>query len=88
MSHNTIVDAATGQTIEREPTPEEIAERTTSPAELLAEEQAEAERNRHAAYIAESDPLFFEWQRGDGTEQAWRDKVAEIKVRYPYPTAP
>jgi hypothetical protein len=88
MSHNTIVDAATGQTIEREPTPEEIAERTTSPAELLAEEQAEAERNRHAAYIAESDPLFFEWQRGDGTEQAWRDKVAEIKARYPYPTAP
>lgn len=88
MSHNTIVDAATGQTIEREPTPEEIAERTTSPAELLAEEQAEAERNRHAAYVAESDPLFFEWQRGDGTEQAWRDKIAEIQARYPYPTTP
>ena len=49
-------------------------------------EQVEAERR--AAYEAQSDPLFFEWQRGDGTEQAWLDAVAAVKAAYPYPPAP
>lgn len=44
-----------------------------------------AQAMRQTAYIAESDPLFFEWQRGEGTEQAWLDKVEEIKQRYPLP---
>lgn len=42
---------------------------------------------REAAYRAESDPLFMEWKY-DGTPEAetiWRDKVAEIKARYPLP---
>lgn len=38
---------------------------------------------RGKAYIAESDPIFFKWQRGVATEQEWLDKVAEIKARYP-----
>ena len=40
---------------------------------------------RQLAYIAESDPLFLEWQydKTAAAEQAWRDKVAEIKLRYP-----
>lgn len=44
---------------------------------------------RKNAYIEESDPLFLEWQYDQSTEkeQAWRDKVAEIKIRYPLPTA-
>jgi hypothetical protein len=42
-----------------------------------------AEANRHAAYIAEADPLFFKAQRGEATVQEWQDKVAEIKARYP-----
>lgn len=40
---------------------------------------------REVAYRAESDPLFMEWKY-DGTpeaEKVWRDKVAEIKERYP-----
>lgn len=41
-------------------------------------------KQRHAAYIKESDPLFFKYQRGDGTQQEWLDKIAEIKARYPY----
>jgi len=48
---------------------------------IKSAEQADA--NRKAAYIAESDPLFFKWQRGEATEQEWKDKVAEIKARYP-----
>ena len=43
---------------------------------------------RRAAYEAQSDPLFFEWQRGDGTEQAWLDAVAAVKAANPYPPAP
>jgi len=38
---------------------------------------------RHAAYVAESDPLFFKWQRGEATQQEWLDKIAEIKARWP-----
>lgn len=37
---------------------------------------------RGKAYIAESDPLYFKWKRGEATEQEWLDKVAEIKARY------
>lgn len=38
---------------------------------------------RRAAYAAESDPIYFMWQRGEATQQRWLDKVAEIKARYP-----
>ncbi|PSV98297.1 hypothetical protein [Photobacterium iliopiscarium] len=44
---------------------------------------------RKLSYKNESDPLFLEWQYDQSSEkeQAWRDKVAEIKIRYPLPTA-
>lgn len=38
---------------------------------------------RKAAFVAESDPIFFMWQRGEATQQQWLDKVAEIKARWP-----
>jgi hypothetical protein len=57
------------------------AEQKADEASKQKLEQAEA--NRKAAYIAESDPLFFRSQRGEVTEQAWLDKVEEIKARYP-----
>jgi hypothetical protein len=46
---------------------------------------AQVERARHAAYITDADPLFFKWQRGTGTEQAWRDAVQVVKDSHPYP---
>ena len=49
---------------------------------------AAVENARRAEYQATSDPLFFEWQRGDGTEQAWLDAVAAVKAAHPYPPAP
>jgi len=55
------------------------------PAVQQQQAQAEVDAQRHAAYVAESDPLFFQWQRGEATEQQWRDKVAEIQTRYPDP---
>ena len=51
-------------------------------------EVAAVENARRADYEAQSDPLFFEWQRGDGTEQAWLDAVAAVKAAHPYPPAP
>lgn len=42
-------------------------------------------QERLSCYQKESDPIFFEWQRGENTEQAWKDKIAEIQERYPYP---
>ena len=40
---------------------------------------------RQVAYKTESDPLYMEWQfdQTPESEQAWRDKVEEIKLRYP-----
>jgi len=58
------------------------------PAVEYADAYAAVEDARRAAYAAESDPLFFEWQRGDGTEQAWLDAVAAVKAAHPYPPAP
>jgi hypothetical protein len=40
------------------------------------------ESNRKQAYVEESDPLFFKWQRGEVEKQVWLDKVAEIKQRW------
>jgi hypothetical protein len=45
---------------------------------------AEAKRQRSAAYAAETDSLFFKSQRGEATVQEWQNKVAEIKARFPY----
>lgn len=38
---------------------------------------------RANAYKEESDPIFFQWQRGSKTQQDWLDKIAEINARYP-----
>ena len=46
---------------------------------------ATVETARRTAYETQSDGLFFEWQRGDGTEAAWRSAVAAVKAANPYP---
>jgi hypothetical protein len=40
---------------------------------------------RKAAYREESDPIFFDYQRGEATEDEWLDAIQDIKDRYPYP---
>ena len=55
------------------------------PAIQQAQAQAAVDAQRQLAYAAESDPLFFQWQRGETTEQAWLDKIAEIQARFPDP---
>jgi len=53
------------------------------PATQITFANKQADQNRHTAYVAESDPLFFKAQRGEGTMAEWEAKVAEIKARYP-----
>ncbi len=48
----------------------------------LDEINAIQEKGKKQAYIEESDPLFFKWQRGEIEKQEWLDKVAEIKQRW------
>ena len=61
--------------LEPEPEPD------PTPEDLLAQARAA----RATAYRLDADPLFFKWQRGEGSEQDWLDKVAQIRQRYPYP---
>ena len=46
---------------------------------------AQVEQARQSAYQATADPLFFEGQRGDATEQEWLDAVQAVKTAHPYP---
>jgi len=65
-------------------TEEEIAAQM---AKMQSEEKDnQVKRLRESAYRNESDGLFFKAQRGEGSLADWEAKVAEIKLRYPYPT--
>lgn len=49
----------------------------------LAELAQQKDAQRKRAYQNEADPLFFKWQRGESTQEAWLAKIEEIKSRYP-----
>lgn len=55
------------------------------PAQSFDQMTADVEAKRAAAYREESDPLFFDWQRGKATKEQWDAKVQEIKERFPKP---
>jgi hypothetical protein len=61
---------------------ETIIDAPVDAAPVTKEQQKSA---RRVAYTIEADPLFFMSQRGEATIEEWQAKVAEIKVRYPYP---
>jgi len=46
------------------------------------------QKARQAAYQSESDPIFFDFQRGEVTEQDWLDAVQAVKDAHPYPVDP
>jgi hypothetical protein len=43
------------------------------------------EQARQVAYRQTADPIFFQYQRGDKTEQEWLDAVQAVKDAHPYP---
>jgi hypothetical protein len=57
------------------------------PVVQLEIETEKVHRQRKKAYQEESDPLFFEYQRGDIEKDVWVSKVQEIKDRYPLPAS-
>ena len=81
-------DYATLDWLDDTPKPTQSELDAAWPAVEHANQVADVEAARRADYEAQSDPLFFEWQRGGGTEQAWLDAVAAVKAAHPYPPAP
>lgn len=71
--------------IERPMTKEEKAERAKWAKEEPAKKKAEAMEERRQGYVRISDPVFFQWQRGEKTEQDWKDAIAEVNALYPIP---
>jgi hypothetical protein len=51
-------------------------------------EYAAVQQARQTAYQQTTDPIFFDWQRGEATEQDWHDAVQAVKDAHPYPVAP
>lgn len=56
------------------------------PTVLASQTDEQTRRSRLAAFRDEADPLFFGWQRGENTEQAWLDACQDIRDRLPYVT--
>ena len=71
--------------IERPMTPEEKAERAAWKKSEAERNKAEATEARRSGYVRISDPVFFQWQRGEKTEQDWHDAIAEVNALYPIP---
>ena len=46
------------------------------------------ETTRRTQYEAQSDGIFFEWQRGTNTQAAWETAVQAVKDANPYPPNP
>jgi hypothetical protein len=52
------------------------------------DQYAQVETTRRTQYEAQSDGLFFEWQRGTNTQAAWEAAVQAVKDANPYPPNP
>lgn len=64
--------------------PYSIVDFTEDELQAIAQQAAEERtRARAEAYRTESDPLFFQEQRGEVETGTWLAKVEEIKARYP-----
>lgn len=71
-----------------EPKPSFEELQSALPEALRAKDLKNAERARRNSFATLADPLFFKWQRGEVTEQEWREAVETIRNKYPYPTPP
>lgn len=76
--------------IERDMTPEEIAEREDYEAGAYQREYEAVSLTRHAAYTAPngSDAIFMKYQRDEATKEEWLAAKAAIDEANPYPVAP
>jgi hypothetical protein len=58
------------------------------PTVAYNQQVAVVETTRRTQYEAQSDGLFFEWQRGTNTQAAWESAVQAVKDANPYPPNP
>jgi hypothetical protein len=58
---------------------------TLWPEVQLEVQTEQVEQARQIAYRETSDPIFFEYQRGDKTEAEWLAAVQAVKDANPYP---
>ena len=58
------------------------------PAVEYSNQVSAVETTRRTQYEAQSDGLFFEWQRGTNTQSAWEAAVQAVKDANPYPPNP
>ena len=79
MAQEIITNAVTGVVTVREMTPQEVA---ALQPQITRQGQ---EAKRQTAFVSEADPLFFQWQAGEATEEEWLAKRQEVRDRYPYP---
>lgn len=66
-------------------TKEEKAERAKWAKEQPEKEKTEAIEARRQGYVLISDPVFFQWQRGEKTEEEWHAAIEEVNKMYPIP---
>ena len=58
------------------------------PTVAYNDQVAQVETTRRTQYEAKSDGLYFEYQRGTNTKEAWEAAVQAVKDANPYPPAP
>ena len=58
------------------------------PAVAYQQQVAQVEATRRTQYETQSDGIYFEWQRGTNTKEAWEAAVQAVKDANPYPPAP
>jgi hypothetical protein len=61
-----------------------VVESEQAPEILKAEYNEKQKKYRVEYYQLWSDPIFMKWQRQEATQQEWLDKIAEIKLMFPY----
>ena len=78
-------DYDTLQWFSETPKPTQAALDAAWPQVDYNDQVAAVETTRRIQYEAQSDGLFFEWQRGTNTKEAWEAAVQTIKDANPYP---
>ena len=78
-------DYDTLQWFSETPKPTQAALDAAWPQVDYNDQVAAVETTRRVQYEAQSDGIFFEWQRGTNTKEAWEAAVQAIKDANPYP---
>lgn len=69
-------------------TKEQLEERKVWAEEQFQRNYDAVTEIRRYEYNIKSDPIFFQYQRGEKTEQEWLDAVKAVNEANPYPEQP